>query len=110
MEFGQRICTARPRCGECPARIGCPAVAAVENGAATDGVDPGADPAPRVRRQAPYRGSLRERRGRLLARVLAAGEIALAEADPEAAAGLLADGLLVRCDGALRAEDQSLSP
>ncbi|HYZ80996.1 MAG TPA: A/G-specific adenine glycosylase, partial [Solirubrobacteraceae bacterium] len=23
MEFGQRICTARPRCGECPVRSGC---------------------------------------------------------------------------------------
>jgi A/G-specific adenine glycosylase len=91
MEFGQRICTSRPRCGDCPARSGCPAAG-----------DGGPDPAPRTRRQAPYRGSLRERRGKLLARVLRAGDVALEDADHEAAQGLVADGLLALSGGHLR--------
>jgi A/G-specific adenine glycosylase len=90
MEFGQRICAARPRCERCPARSGCPTA---------DGVGP--DPAPRTRRQAPYRGSLRERRGQLLARVLSGGEVAVDGADREAAEGLVADGLLALSDGRL---------
>jgi A/G-specific adenine glycosylase len=85
MEFGQRVCTARPRCAECPARAGCP-------GAEQAGR--GADAAPRARRQAPFEGSLRQRRGRLLARVLAEGAVALSEVDAEAAEGLAADGLV----------------
>jgi A/G-specific adenine glycosylase len=132
MEFGQRICRARPACGRCPARAGCPAAPAVavaaraggataraggataRAGGATaragGGPPPAArvggdatrssgtaalvDPAPRARRQAPYRGSLRERRGALLRRVLAEGEVAIADADHEAVRTLAADGLL----------------
>lgn len=89
MEFGQRICTARPACGACPVRAGCSAHGAP-------------DPAPRARRQARYEGSLRQRRGALLRRVLADGDASLAEADREAAAGLLGDGLLALRDGRLR--------
>jgi hypothetical protein len=59
------------------------------------------DPAPRPRRQAPYRGSLRERRGRLLAATLA-GEHPPSDFDPAAAASLLADGLLTSVDGRLQ--------
>jgi A/G-specific adenine glycosylase len=82
MEFGQRICTARPRCGECPVRSGC--------------AGPSRDPEPAARRrQRPFEGSLRQRRGRLLRRVLAEGAVAVAEADAEAAAGLVEDGLVV---------------
>jgi A/G-specific adenine glycosylase len=87
MEFGQRICRASPRCECCPARAGCRAE-----------VSAGRDPAPRRRRQAPYQGSLRQQRGRLLRAVLASGEVALGDADPLAAAGLAADGL-VAIDG-----------
>ena len=90
MEFGQRICAARPRCEHCPVRPGCPT--------ATGG---GPDPAPRTRRQAPYRGSLRERRGKLLARVLGGGVVTVDGADREAALGLVADGLLALSDGHL---------
>jgi A/G-specific adenine glycosylase len=91
MELGQRICTARPACGLCPVHAECPVA---EGGSA--------DPAPRARRQARYEGSLRQRRGTLLARVLAEGEVALADADRQAAAELAADGLLRVREGFLR--------
>lgn len=85
MEFGQRVCTSRPRCDDCPAHTGCDRPA----GAREDH-----DPAPRPRRQARFEGSLRQRRGQLLARVLSDGEVALGDVDLEAARGLAADGLV----------------
>lgn len=88
MEFGQRICTARPRCEDCPVRTGCPG--------------PDAIPAPARRRQARFEGSVRQQRGRLLARVLAEGTVAVADAHAEAAAGLVSDGLVAVVDGELR--------
>jgi A/G-specific adenine glycosylase len=89
MEFGQRICTARPACGSCPVSDGCEARAAP-------------DPAPRPRRQARYEGSLRQRRGALLREVLAAGSVDVAQADREAAEGLVKDGFLTLGDGYLQ--------
>jgi A/G-specific adenine glycosylase len=89
MEFGQRICAARPACGACPVSDGCAARGT-------------ADPAPRARRQARYEGSLRQRRGVLLRRVVSEGSVTLAQADQEAADGLLQDGLLTLNDGCLR--------
>jgi adenine-specific DNA glycosylase len=89
MEFGQRICTARPACHACPVSDGCAARGA-------------ADPAPARRRQARYEGSLRQRRGLLLRRVVADGAVELSQADREAAEGLVEDGLLALCDGCLR--------
>ena len=86
MEFGQRVCSARPRCGECPVQRGCSGPREGE---------------PRGRRQAPYAGSLRQRRGRLLARVLDQGSAVVTEADAAAAAGLASDGLAVLTDGRL---------
>lgn len=80
LEFGQRVCTPRPACGSCPVADGCPVGAG------------GPDPAPRARRQAPYAGSMRARRGALLAR-LAAGERPLLADDAEAAASLVTDGI-----------------
>jgi A/G-specific adenine glycosylase len=88
MEFGQRVCRARPACAACPVSVGCAGAAE--------------DPAPRARRQAPFRGSLRQRRGSLLREVLAAGALDLADADREAADGLVEDGLLTVCAGCLR--------
>lgn len=88
MEFGQRICTARPRCDVCPVRPGC-----------TGPVQPQA--AAPVRRQRPFAGSLRERRGRVLRRVLAEGRVPLADVDREAAEGLAADGLVQLVGGAV---------
>lgn len=90
MEFGQRICAARPRCEQCPVSAGCP------------GPEHGAD-RPATRRQAPFAGSLRQRRGRLLRRVIAEGSVAAHESDPEAAAGLVADGLVELIGEQLRA-------
>jgi A/G-specific adenine glycosylase len=90
MEFGQRVCTARPKCGACPVRDGC---AGPETG------DRGAGPA---RRQKPFEGSVRQRRGRLLRRVLDEGAVRVGEGELEVAASLVADGLAVLHDGWLR--------
>lgn len=91
MEFGQRVCTPRPDCTVCPAASGCPGPG--EHEAAQR----------RARRQKPYAGSLRQRRGRLLAQVLADGATARAGADAEAADGLVLDGLIVADGPWLRA-------
>jgi len=87
MDLGREICSARaPRCDTgCPLRAGCPA--------ADSGLV--AEVTPRTRRQAPYEGSLRQRRGMLL-RSLAVHGRAPMIADPEAAASLLDDGLAAR--------------
>jgi A/G-specific adenine glycosylase len=82
MEFGQRICSAKPKCEACPVLDGCG--------------HPGASATPRpVRRRAPFEGSLRQRRGRLLREVIETGRVAARRADADAAAGLLEDGLVV---------------
>jgi A/G-specific adenine glycosylase len=87
MEFGQRICRARPRCDICPASDGCPG--------------PDSVPTASRRRQKPFAGSLRQRRGRLLREVVNAGVVTVSEADREAAAGLAEDGLAVLRGGHL---------
>ncbi len=89
MEFGQRVCSARPACCACPLRDGCLVAASG-----------GWDPAPPPARQAPYRGSLRERRGRLLRAVLGGRAVSLHD-DEVAARSLLRDGLLREAEGAL---------
>jgi A/G-specific adenine glycosylase len=86
MECGQRICTANPVCSDCPVAAGCPGPREAEAAQRL------------ARRQKPYAGSLRQRRGRLLRRVLDDGRVARAGADAEAADGLLLDGL-IRLDG-----------
>jgi A/G-specific adenine glycosylase len=93
MDFGRLVCTARaPRCEEgCPLRDGCPAA---EAGAV-------AELTPRRRPQSRYEGSLRQRRGRLLAE-LAAGRAPRLEDDPEAARSLVSDGLARRVGSRLR--------
>jgi A/G-specific adenine glycosylase len=90
MEFGQRICMARPRCEGCPVRAGC-----AGPGATAD--------QPLRRQQRPFEGSLRQRRGRLLRQVIAEGSMRADSADHEAAAGLVQDSLLVLADGQLLA-------
>jgi A/G-specific adenine glycosylase len=90
MEFGQRVCTARPSCGACPVRDGC---------AGPEAGDRGAVPA---RRQKPFEGSVRQRRGRLLCRVLTEGPVGVGEGELEVAASLAADGLVVLENGWLR--------
>jgi A/G-specific adenine glycosylase len=90
MDVGRSHCRARPRCDGCPLRDGC--LVALEAG--------GWDPVARRRRQAAYAGSMRERRGALL-RAALAGERPPAAADPQAAASLLADGLIAAHAGFL---------
>jgi len=90
MEFGQRVCTARPDCPACPLRDGC---------AGPEAGDRDAGP---TRRQAPFEGSVRQRRGRLLRRVLAEGAVLVAAGEAEIAAALAADGLAVLDGGWLR--------
>jgi A/G-specific adenine glycosylase len=92
MEFGQRICRARPRCGECPVREGCCGPAELSEGG------------PR-RRQPRYEGSARQRRGQLLERVVAGEELAVDAADREVATSLAADGLAVLDGDRLRAPE-----
>jgi A/G-specific adenine glycosylase len=89
MEFGQRICSAQPRCEACPVSDGC---------AGAGGANRQADRLA-TRRQKPFAGSLRQRRGRLLAKVIAEGTVALAHADQDAALGLAQDGLVLISDG-----------
>ena len=88
MEFGQRICTARPRCAACVVSDGCPGAGGAGNQADR----------PATRRQKPFEGSLRQRRGRLLRQVIAEGTVALAHADQDAALGLAQDGLVLMTD------------
>jgi hypothetical protein len=62
---------------------------------------PGAAGARPARRQKPFEGSARQRRGRLLRRVLAEGAVALDEEDRPIAVGLVRDGLAVLSRGRL---------
>jgi A/G-specific adenine glycosylase len=92
MEFGQRICSARPKCDICPVRAGC--------------IGPGDRTAAHVsRRQPPFEGSVRQQRGRLLRRVVAERAISLADDDREIAESLAADGLAVLAGGRLLAPE-----
>lgn len=97
MDVGRTHCRARPRCAECPLARGC--LVALE---------PVWDPAERPRRQAPYAGSLRARRGALLRSALA-GERPAPARDPDAARTLVADGLLALRDGVL-VEPAAIAP
>lgn len=90
MEFGQRICSARPQCQACPVQAGCAGPEAAASPAAG-------------RRQRRYEGSVRQRRGQLLRRVVAEGAFRIAEADRDVAAGLADDGLAVLDGGRLLA-------
>lgn len=87
MDVGRLACTARsPRCDDgCPLRAGCPAAGSGQVMELT----------PPTRRQSPYAGSMRQRRGALLRELSAQGRVAIAT-DPEAAASLVADGLARR--------------
>lgn len=88
MEFGQRICSVRPKCELCPVRDGC----------ASSG-DPAATRT--TPRTTPFEGSIRHRRGQLLRQVIALGGITVEESDREAARGLAQDGLATLADGRL---------
>lgn len=87
MDLGRLWCTARaPGCDAgCPMRDGCPAADAGMVEQVT----------PRARRQSRYEGSMRQRRGRLLAELARSGSV-LAARDLEAASSLAAEGLAER--------------
>ncbi len=87
MDLGREVCTARaPSCEHgCPLRAGCPAAQAGTVAQVT----------PVTRRQSRFAGSMRQRRGRLLAAIATDGRVDLA-LDAEAAATLVADGLARR--------------
>jgi A/G-specific adenine glycosylase len=81
-DLGALVCLARvPRCGECPLADECPSVGQRFQPA---------------RKQGPFAGSFRQRRARLLH--LVAAEPQSCDVDPEAAASLAADGLVVMVD------------
>ena len=85
MDFGRDVCSAkRPKCEECVLRDGCPAADAGTVQSVT----------PRARPQGRYEGSLRQRRGRLLAALAKSEQVTVS--DEEAAASLVADGLARR--------------
>ena len=82
MDLGAAVCRARdPKCGECPVRRGC----------ATRGPLAGEVRA----KQAPFEGSFRQRRGRVMASLRAADAVPARDLDAEALESLVADGLAV---------------
>lgn len=91
MELGATVCTARrPRCGECPVRMGC----------ASDGASPGRRGQARARAErVRFEDTDRWLRGRIVA-ALVAGEAPPADMEParleRALAGLHRDGLIAR--------------
>ena len=88
MDIGALLCRpGEPRCPECPLKPGC------ATPSATDPASFGA-PLGRRPRQAPYEGSFRQRRGRVLAE-LRAGPRPTATLDAAALADLVEDGLAV---------------
>src|SRR5262245_51856490 len=79
MDLGALVCKPRvPRCDACPLSVAC-----ATRGALSD---------ERVRRAPPYRGSFRERRGRVLG-ALRTGPVPVSEVDTDALASLVDDGL-----------------
>jgi A/G-specific adenine glycosylase len=106
MDLGATVCRPTPHCGDCPLVTTCAWALA-----GCRGPDPAVGSAGVSARQAPYAGSDREARGRLLARLLRGavderGALALLSADGERAsrvlAGLIDDGLVVRDAGGVR--------
>jgi A/G-specific adenine glycosylase len=89
MDLGATVCTARtPACAACPVAPRC----------ATRGTLPDETRS----RQAPYEGSFRQRRGRVMAALRDADEVAIAALDSEALASLVRDGLAEMTDTAAR--------
>lgn len=101
MDLGAAVCGARaPRCDVCPLAPTC-------RWRAVGGEDPALGSPARARPQAPFAGSSRQRRGRLLDALrhaplgAAALDALLGEHAAATAAALVADGLAVQRDGKL---------
>jgi A/G-specific adenine glycosylase len=111
LDLGATVCSSRPACTRCPLAVRCPWLAS-----ACAPPDPAVGTAGASGRQAAFAGSDRQGRGRLVAALVANGiplpaaEVARVAGWPEepgraerVAAGLVADGLVVRAtDGSLR--------
>ena len=89
MDLGALVCRPVPRCAECPLRATC-----AWHRAGTPPPDPAAGSAGVSRRQPPFEGSDRQRRGQVL-RALHDGARPVAELDRRIVEGLVADGLVV---------------
>jgi A/G-specific adenine glycosylase len=95
MDLGATVCRARvPRCGTCPLETSCPSRGIAE--------------APR-RRQGPFEGSFRQRRGAVL-KLVAERTRRLADVDDEAARSLERDGLVVVVEGSVSLPSEAGSP
>jgi A/G-specific adenine glycosylase len=92
MDLGATTCRPTPRCGECPVAPGC-----AWHLAGRPAPDPAVGSAGVSTGQAPFEGSDRQARGRVL-RALADGPRPPADFDDRIVAGLVADGL-VESDG-----------
>jgi A/G-specific adenine glycosylase len=90
MDLGATVCRPVPRCGECPVRDSCD-----WHLAGLPAPDPATGSAGVSVRQAPYEGSDRQARGRVLHR-LAAGSAPADEFPARIVAGLVEDRLVVR--------------
>ncbi len=96
MDLGATVCRPAPRCADCPV-VGC----CGWHQAGRPEPDPAAGSAGVSVRQAPYEGSDRQARGRVLGR-LAIGPAPAGEFPPRIVAGLVADRLVVRVGTDLR--------
>jgi A/G-specific adenine glycosylase len=90
MDLGATVCRPAPRCTDCPVATSCR-----WHRAGRPAPDPAAGSAGVSVRQAPYDGSDRQARGRVLRR-LATGAVPAAEFPPRIVAGLVEDRLVIR--------------
>jgi A/G-specific adenine glycosylase len=88
MDLGATVCRPVPRCDECPVARSCH-----WHVAGRPAPDPADGSAGVSARQAPFEGSARQARGRVMAR-LQSGPAPVDELDPAALASLVADGLV----------------
>ena len=97
MDLGAVLCRPRPHCGECPLRTTC-----AWNVAGRPEPDPAIGSAGVSTTQAPFEGSDRQRRGRVMS-ALASGDCDASDFDDVIVAGLVADGLVeTTSDGRIR--------
>jgi A/G-specific adenine glycosylase len=101
MDLGREVCRPRPRCGECPIAGGCAFAAAGREGRGS------------TRRQAPFEGSMRQVRGRVVAELRERGTASVADLaatsalDPARVAAAVLD---LSREGIVTASDLEVSP